>query len=136
MSNNIFELLVCYFYFSRFLGHHWVYEMVYMLMQGVATRVEHIKETRMIEIMTKNDYEEADEPRLFNTHMYFHHLPTEFTNKKCKIIYLLRNPKDVAVSFYNHHFKLCEYGYNGSWDTYLPRLIKGQGRCEFGEVQK
>lgn len=82
----------------------------------------------MIEIMEQKAYDESTEPRVFNSHMYFHHLPNDFIRRKCKIIYILRNPKDVAVSFYNHHSRIREYEYNGNWNVYLPRLIKGQGK--------
>lgn len=47
--------------------------------------------------------------------------------QKCKIVYVLRNIKDVAVSFYNHHVRLLDYEYSGTWRSYLSRFLHGKG---------
>ncbi|OWF38642.1 Sulfotransferase family cytosolic 1B member 1 [Mizuhopecten yessoensis] len=37
----------------------------------------------------------------------------------------MRNPKDVAVSFFNHHSNILDYDFSGKWDDYVPRYLKG-----------
>ena len=38
-----------------------------------------------------------------------------------------RNPKDTAVSLYNHHRDLVEfYNYNGEWKDWLPLFMQGK----------
>lgn len=51
-------------------------------------------------------------PRIFKEHLPLHLLPDDV--RKCKVIYLVRNPKDVVVS-YQHHmtlFSIDEYSEN------------------------
>jgi len=45
-----------------------------------------------------------ENPRFLKTHLPFHLLPQEIQSnlKSPKIIYVMRNPKDVCVSFYHH----------------------------------
>ena len=108
-------------------GTHWIWEVVSMLVQREAKRIDAIKEWSMIEGMRQKDFDSLPSPRIINTHVCFRHLPKDFKNRKCKILYMIRNPKDVAVSFYNHHSKVMEYQYSGTWEHYLPRYIKGDG---------
>lgn len=45
-------------------------------------------------------------PRTIKTHLPVHMLPDEVWNVKPKLIYISRDPKDVAVSYY-HFYKDC-----------------------------
>lgn len=45
-----------------------------------------------------------------------------------KIIFVQRNPKDICVSYYNHHKKIVEYDYDGKFDDYVNRFLKGLGK--------
>ena len=49
-----------------------------------------------------------------------------------KLLFIYRNPKDVAVSFYNHHFKFPEYEYTGQFSDYLRGLFL-KGQVDFGD---
>lgn len=46
-----------------------------------------------------------------------------YLQKKTKIVYLLRNPKDVAVSLYNHVRDWTVLGYQGSWPDFLQLFL-------------
>lgn len=111
-------------------GTHWVWEVVSMLVRRKAERIPEIKEMAMMEGITEQIFESLPSPRIMNTHVYFQYLPNDFFDKKCKIVYIIRNPKDIAVSFYNHHKKLLEYEFDGPWDNYLQRFI--QGKTDYG----
>lgn len=91
-----------------------------------------MKESAMLEGSSRNIMQSMSSPRILNTHLLFCDIPRDFVEKKCKIIYILRNPKDVAVSFYNHHVRLLDYEYSGTWRSYLPRFLSGRGEwmCE------
>jgi hypothetical protein len=61
-------------------------------------------------------------PRTIQTHLQWELLPHELKEKKAKIIYIARNPKDVCVSFY-HHRVLIE-GYLGTVDDFVDEFVK------------
>ncbi|XP_061172334.1 sulfotransferase 1B1-like [Saccostrea echinata] len=107
-------------------GTHWLWEVASMLVRHKAERIPEIKETAMMEGLTEETFDNMSSPRVINTHVYFKYLPKDFFDKKCKILYIIRNPKDIAVSFYNHHRKLLEYEFDGAWEDYLKRFIKGK----------
>lgn len=98
-----------------------------MLYNGKAERIQSMKEVAMLEGSSKLAFDKLASPRILNTHVLYDQIPNDFKSKKCKMVYLLRNPKDVAVSFYNHHVKLKDYEYTGSWEHYLQRFMKGKG---------
>ncbi|PVD31295.1 hypothetical protein C0Q70_06707 [Pomacea canaliculata] len=54
----------------------------------------------------------------------YHHLPLQVWEKKVKVVYLTRNPKDTWVSLYNHahgHSGLCNY--NGPWNQFFEVMM-------------
>ena len=99
-----------------------------MLLNQSSDRIKLIKETAMLEGITQEQFNNIQSPRVLNTHFPFSLLPKEITKHKAKIIFVQRNPKDICVSYYNHHFKILEYGYTGVWDHYVPRFLKGLGK--------
>ncbi|XP_060074359.1 sulfotransferase 1B1-like [Ylistrum balloti] len=106
-------------------GTHWLWEIVSMLVKKKAERISTVKETAMMEIMSKKTHDNIPSPRVLNSHVYFEYLPKDFAKRKCKIVYAMRNPKDVAVSFFNHHSKILEYEFSGTWEHYVDRYLKG-----------
>ena len=98
-----------------------------MLLNQSADRINIIKETVMLEAIAQENFDKLASPRIINTHLPLSMLPKDILKHKPKIIFMQRNPKDICVSYYNHHFKLVEYEYNGKWENYLPRFMKGLG---------
>jgi len=72
-------------------------------------------------------------PRILKTHLLYNIIP-KGTNKdsKCKYIYLARNPKDVAVSFFQ--FVTSMKRYNGPWEFYAKLFVEGNGEKVFKSV--
>ncbi|XP_076677958.1 luciferin sulfotransferase isoform X2 [Andrena cerasifolii] len=67
-------------------------------------------------------------PRFIKTHLPFHLLPRQIRTgeRKPRIIYVARNPKDTCVSYY-HHCRLME-GYSGGFNSFC-RLFLGDKLC-------
>ncbi|KAF2358798.1 Sulfotransferase domain [Trinorchestia longiramus] len=66
----------------------------------------------------------ADRPRILKTHLSFPFL-SETALTKGKIVYTIRDPRDVCIS-YHHHSKLFKYeGYIGSFDQYVDAFLEG-----------
>uniref|UniRef100_A0A8B9ZIL5 Sulfotransferase n=1 Tax=Anas platyrhynchos TaxID=8839 RepID=A0A8B9ZIL5_ANAPL len=70
--------------------------------------------------------EKTPSPRLVKTHLPVQLLPASFQEKGCKMIYVGRNAKDVAVSYY--HFDLMNnlHPHPGTWDQYLEEFMAGR----------
>ncbi|XP_068099934.1 sulfotransferase 1 family member D1-like [Hyperolius riggenbachi] len=75
-----------------------------------------------------------DSPRVIKTHLQAEVLPKSFWEKNCKMIYVARNAKDVAVSYY--HFYRMAYGHPepGTWDEFLNSYM--EGNVAFGSWAK
>ncbi|KAL4224388.1 hypothetical protein ACF0H5_017840 [Mactra antiquata] len=106
-------------------GTHWLWEVTSMLVNQSADRVKLIKETSMLEGVTKEMFDNVVSPRVLNTHLPLRLMPKNFLKQNAKIVFVQRNPKDICVSFYNHHKKICEYAYDGKWENYVERFLKG-----------
>lgn len=66
--------------------------------------------------------ENLPSPRIIKTHLPVSELPEEIFTVKPKIIYVHRNPKDAAVSYY-HHFVFWN-NYVGSREDFLKAFAK------------
>jgi hypothetical protein len=67
--------------------------------------------------------------RLFNSHLP-HPLMPGVSSGRGKFVCVIRNPKDVAVSFFHHDRSKNDY--EGSWDQYFERFLAGD--VHFGRV--
>ena len=67
-------------------------------------------------------------PRLIKTHLPPALLPRGLiAPDRPKVVYVARNPKDVAVSYYHmHQFDTTLQNYP-SWDSFLERFMKKDG---------
>lgn len=60
-------------------------------------------------------------PRYFKTHLPRDLLPKQIWTKKPKIVYVSRDPKDAAVSYYHHH-RLWN-GYTGTFNEFMDAFL-------------
>ncbi|XP_014674128.1 PREDICTED: sulfotransferase 1C2-like [Priapulus caudatus] len=65
--------------------------------------------------------------RLFQTHLRFDELPPALRNGKAKIIFVMRNPKDVAVSYFHFHRSNAMLGGIKDWvfSKFFPYYASG-----------
>ena len=61
--------------------------------------------------------------RLFTSHLPYPLMPYK-NDATAKYIYVARNPKDVAISFYFHD--KSKVGYTGTWEEHFQRFMKGE----------
>uniref|UniRef100_UPI00358FECCF sulfotransferase 1C2-like isoform X1 n=1 Tax=Myxine glutinosa TaxID=7769 RepID=UPI00358FECCF len=65
-------------------------------------------------------------PRDINIHSPISHISKSILEKKCKVICVLRNPKDVAVSYYHFHTFNNMLPNPGTWSEFLQNFMIGK----------
>lgn len=65
-------------------------------------------------------------PRFIKSHLPIAFLPKELWTVKPMIVYVAREGKDAAVSFYHHYYNL--YQYLGSKEDYFDLFLKGESK--------
>ncbi|XP_072278719.1 sulfotransferase 2B1-like isoform X2 [Pyxicephalus adspersus] len=69
---------------------------------------------------------EGEGPRIITTHLPSSVLAPALQNSKAKVIYVARNPKDVAVSFYHFHKMAKFLPEISSFSEFLELFLKGK----------
>nr|XP_033801631.1 sulfotransferase 1 family member D1-like [Geotrypetes seraphini]XP_033801632.1 sulfotransferase 1 family member D1-like [Geotrypetes seraphini] len=64
-------------------------------------------------------------PRVIKTHLPVEFLPQSFWDKNCKMIYVARNAKDVAVSYYHFYQMAKVHPDPGTWKQFLKKYMDG-----------
>lgn len=119
-------------------GTTWCQEMIWMLCNNLdyktSLKVSLHERYSFIEFDTlfdiPNNHSELNKlrnlksPRFIKTHLPAQLLPTEIWNVKPKIIYITRNPKDAAVSFYHHFCNMI--GYKGTFNEYMEAYLANE----------
>jgi Sulfotransferase domain len=74
------------------------------------------------------ELERIPSPRVFKSHMPYHMaLGGDPSKNPCKYIYIARNPKDVAVSyFFFERAKSWSGYYGGPWEHWLQAFLEGR----------
>ncbi|KAG0443233.1 hypothetical protein HPB47_015145 [Ixodes persulcatus] len=117
-------------------GTTWMEEIVSLIMNGgdpdrvknklLVYRVQHLEVGPPVGHLWH--LRKTRSPRLLATHLPLKLIPKQLQQAKCKIIYVVRNPKDNAVSYYHHHKMSTFLGnYKGSWDDFLTHYTGGHG---------
>ncbi|XP_033014021.1 sulfotransferase 2B1-like isoform X3 [Lacerta agilis] len=64
-------------------------------------------------------------PRLLASHLPFHIFPKSFLHSKAKVIYTVRNPKDVMISYYHFSKGLKIVKDPGTLEEYMEEFLSG-----------
>ena len=71
-------------------------------------------------------------PRLLKTHLPYGLAPKgKDEATKPRYIYVMRNPKDAAVSLYHHYRATKTFPYDKPWDHFFGLFMKNEGRKRF-----
>ena len=100
-----------------------------MLLTGSHTVDDVIKHTHFMELAytpLAGDIDALPSPRILNNHQGFLNQPTDMLRKNNKVIFVYRNPKDVAVSLY-HHCSTLNWFTSGRVDfrSFLQTFVDG-----------
>ncbi|XP_013388057.1 bile salt sulfotransferase-like [Lingula anatina] len=111
-------------------GTHWMWEIVKILTSGRAELTDSYKGGAMFpELCPLHVIENMAPPRVLNTHVPLKLFPKVALNSK--IIYVVRNPKDVYVSLYYHATGIEPKSANCSWNGMYELLVNG--KAQYGD---
>ena len=70
------------------------------------------------------------DPRIMKTHLTYEVIPKgRSEHTRCKYVYVARNPKDSAVSYFPFTSVLAAInGYNGPWEFFVKLFLEGNGK--------
>jgi len=63
--------------------------------------------------------------RFIKSHLPLSMLPADLL-MRAKVVYVVRNPKDVIVSYYHHHKLINGHGYTGDLPTFARRFMRNE----------
>ncbi|CAH1790862.1 unnamed protein product [Owenia fusiformis] len=103
-------------------GQHWMWNVAYRLTHDLNEAPKGYEEMCQAENVG-HKLDDIPSRRIIRTHQMTKTVPQDVWDKKCKVINMVRHPKDVAVSFYKHLTATKVYGYQGTWEGYLPMFL-------------
>ncbi|KAK6180088.1 hypothetical protein SNE40_012300 [Patella caerulea] len=109
----------------EYVKMHWVYEIVSMLRSGQSDLMPGTMESSLMEALCPPMVDQLPSPRTLCTHRYPDEVPRNLTDLKCKIILLIRNPKDVCVSYFNLLREMKSVEYEGSFSDFISLFKTG-----------
>ncbi|KAK1167085.1 sulfotransferase 6B1-like [Acipenser oxyrinchus oxyrinchus] len=115
-------------------GTHWLTEIMKNLYHShsEANGVSKVTLTSPLEFGDLSRFDELrnlPNKRLIPTHLNYEMIPVQFKTKKCKMIYVIRNPKDTAVSLYHYYKQNPNLPKIEKWSTFLEMFLKGEVVC-------
>ncbi|KAJ0000160.1 hypothetical protein NQD34_012002 [Periophthalmus magnuspinnatus] len=112
-------------------GTIWMQEVVPLILNGgdltpIQTipnwdRSPWLEETRLSIVVDK-----LKSPRALTSHFLYELMPASFHQSKAKVIYVMRNPKDIAVSFYYFHHSASFLEDPGTFEEFLDKFLEGK----------
>ncbi|CAM4535324.1 amine sulfotransferase-like [Caretta caretta] len=72
------------------------------------------------------DYVHRPSPRLFTTHLPYYLVPRDLRNRRAKVIYVARNPKDVVVSYFHFSSLSVLLETIPDFNIFLERFLAGK----------
>ncbi|RXM91371.1 Amine sulfotransferase [Acipenser ruthenus] len=73
------------------------------------------------------DYNARPSPRLFASHLPYYLVPKSLRNKKAKVIYIVRNPKDAMVSYFHFHNIMVKMEKTKDFSSFMDKYVNGKG---------
>ncbi|CAF0885820.1 unnamed protein product [Brachionus calyciflorus] len=103
-------------------GTTWTEEIVWLIQNDLdfekCSRQFHFERVPFLEKEPLNKIDLLPAPRVFKSHLTLDYLPDKI-EQFCKIIYVMRNPKDMLVSYFNFMKSIKGIDYNGTLENII-----------------
>uniref|UniRef100_A0A8C6FHI4 Sulfotransferase n=1 Tax=Moschus moschiferus TaxID=68415 RepID=A0A8C6FHI4_MOSMO len=97
---------------------------------------EHRNRTELVETIDRSpfleynlhkiDYGKRPSPRLFTSHIPYYLAPKGLKNKKAKVIYVYRNPKDVLTSYFHFSHLFSSLRASENMEYFMEKFLDGR----------
>nr|QNH68007.1 sulfotransferase-like protein 4 [Brachionus rotundiformis] len=108
-------------------GTTWTEEIVWLVENNLdfekASTVSHTDRVLFLDEKPLDQSEQALSPRVFKTHLTFEYLPDQ-VETNAKVIYVMRNPKDMLVSFFHFAKWIKGFSFSGKFDAILDLFLQ------------
>ncbi|XP_033740776.1 sulfotransferase 1A1-like [Pecten maximus] len=102
-------------------GTHWMYNILHMFLTG---KITYAGTPAYLEFHNIDVINSMASPRLFATHLEVDLFPEDIKNGIGRVFNIIRNPKDVAVSYYCFLTAMKNVGFTGDFTGFLHFYLK------------
>ncbi|KAM4693533.1 sulfotransferase 6B1-like [Discoglossus pictus] len=109
-------------------GTIWTFQIMNDMMYTKYNKAKH-DYIPNLELVSPDHFEDVinmPSPRFLATHLQADNIPKSFFKNKSKILVILRNPKDTAVSYYHFYKNIPMLPTIESWDDFFQLYLKGE----------
>jgi hypothetical protein len=110
-------------------GTFWLGEIVYNIAKpkGISDSNEEnrVDAIPLLEYVPQAQLEAYPSPRYVKTHLPYDRVPHN-SQHNIKYIYLARNPRDVAVSYFHNLRGIVDFEWDGTWKEFLGYFMQGK----------
>ncbi|XP_019861933.1 PREDICTED: sulfotransferase 1C4-like [Amphimedon queenslandica] len=108
-------------------GTTWTQQIVSLIQRGGEKDTHITADIPWLELKGKDFVLALSSPRTLKSHLPYHMMPgRDPANSIAKYIYIARNPKDVAVSYYYHAKRFTHFDFTGDWNCFFEFFMKGE----------
>nr|DBA26848.1 TPA: hypothetical protein GDO54_011054 [Pyxicephalus adspersus] len=108
-------------------GTNWVIQIIYEMV-SLTKNQETLLDQPVLEYgnpQLLQKLKERPPPRIISSYLPFQMIPKSFFKKKAKILLVIRNPKDTAISYFNFYKTLPALPTYTSWNVFFTDFIHG-----------
>ncbi|XP_061180031.1 sulfotransferase 1B1-like isoform X1 [Saccostrea echinata] len=110
-------------------GSHWLHEILCRLLHNQEAKFPRMELTFLDLLSNLSHMDSLPSPRILYTHLPVHFLPEDHIKNGRKIVHIVRDPRDIAVSAYYHFLNEPLFrGYmymTTDWNEHLSNFMSG-----------